>query len=309
MRQLSMRIDQKETIINNGLSEDSVLVVGIVKNIENSIKLDISRIEKSLSFFKETSWYLVESGSSDKSKEVLEELTRNKKNFEYISLEDSTKSKLFRTEKMAMARNQYLDFIRKNDISQRYKYVVIADFNLLNSKISQHSILSSWAKSDWGVVTSNQSGPYYDIWALRHKYWSPNDCWGHHAFLMEHLKFPEKAITYAIRARMIKIPKDSDWIQVDSAFGGFAIYKSEVFKNTSFYRGIDKEGNQICEHVPFHEQLRNFGVRIFVNPNMINTNYTDHSRRINGFFRVLRLAQYPIKLVKRSMNNKRVNSK
>ena len=304
-----MRIDQKETIIKNGLSEDSVLVVGIVKSIENSIKLDISRIEKSLSFFKETSWYLVESGSSDKSREALEELTRRKKNFEYISLEESTKSKLSRTEKMAMARNQYLDFIRKNDISQRYKYVVIADFNLLNSKISKYSVLSSWTRTDWDIVTSNQNGPYYDIWALRHKYWSPNDCWEHHAFLMKHLNFPEKAITYAIRARMIKIPKDSDWIPVDSAFGGFAIYKSAVFKNTSHYRGTDNEGNQICEHVPFHNQLRNFGVRIFVNPSMINTNYTDHSRRIGHVSRFFRLAQYPFKLVRRSLVNKYVNSK
>ena len=36
---------------------------------------------------------------------------------------------------------------------------------------------SCWQYQNWDVFTANTSDIYYDIWALRHNNWSPNDCW------------------------------------------------------------------------------------------------------------------------------------
>ena len=297
-----MDFNYEKEVRDLGLQEKPVLVVGIVKNIEKTLKKDIKNIGKALSFFQDVHWFLVESDSSDKSKQILSELKNENKNFFYTSIDIPNKSYEFRTERMATARNRYLDYIREHINLVEYPYIVIADFNLLNKQISVESVLSSWSRGDWDVVTANQSARYYDIWALRHPLWSPNDCWEQHEFLKKYIKIPEIVNSYSLRSRMIKIPKDSNWIEVDSAFGGFAIYRSSFFQNNAFYNGKNDAGNMICEHVAFNRKIKELGARMFINTNLINAHYTDHSRRLTVFFTFLRLLKYAnVKKIKRSI--------
>lgn len=282
-----------EKISNDlGLRKKSVLVVGIVKDIEKSLKKDIKNISNALSFFKEVHWFLVESDSNDNSKQVLFEMKNTSNNFDYVSIEILDKSYNFRTERLAIARNKYLSHIRDHIDTNEFPYIVVADFNLLNNKLSIESVLSSWSRTDWDVVTANQSSRYYDIWALRHPVWSPNDCWEQHEFLKKYIKTPEIVNSYSLRSRMLKLPQDSDWIAVNSAFGGFAIYKSSFLLNDVYYEGKNDFGNMICEHVPFNRKIKELGARIFINTNLINAHYTDHSRRMTMFFTFLRLLRY-----------------
>ena len=297
-----MNFNYEKEVRNLGLQEKPVLVVGIVKDIEKTLKKDIKNIGKALSFFQDVHWFLVESDSSDNSKQILSELKNANKNFFYTSIDIPNKSYEFRTERMATARNKYLAYIREHINLVEYPYIVIADFNLLNKQISVESVLSSWSRSDWDVVTANQSARYYDIWALRHPLWSPNDCWEQHEFLKKYIKIPEIVNSYSLRSRMIKIPKDSNWIEVDSAFGGFAIYRSSVFQNNAFYEGKNDASNMICEHVAFNRKIKELGARIFINTNLINAHYTDHSRRLTVFFTFFRLLKYAnVKKIKRSI--------
>ena len=297
-----MDFNYEKEVRDLGLQEKPVLVVGIVKDIEKTLKRDIINIGKALSFFQDVHWFLVESGSSDNSKQILSELKNTNKHFFYTSIDIPNKSYEIRTERMATARNKYLAYIREHINLVEYPYIVIADFNLLNKQISIESVLSSWSRSDWDVVTANQSARYYDIWALRHPLWSPNDCWEQHEFLKKYIKIPEIVNSYSLRSRMIKIPKDSNWIEVDSAFGGFAIYKSSFFQNNAFYEGKNDAGNMICEHVAFNRKIKELGARIFINTNLINAHYTDHSRRMTVFFTFLRLLKYAnLKKIKRSI--------
>jgi hypothetical protein len=97
---------------------------------------------------------------------------------------------------------------------------------------------------------------------------------------------------------MIRIPEHSNWIEVDSAFGGFGIYKRHLL-NHGRYEGLNQFGNPICEHVTFHRDLKLHGARLFVNPKLINTNKTDHSTRANLVSQVLRVTKYPIKILTR----------
>ena len=77
---------------------------------------------------------------------------------------------------------------------------------------------------------------------------------------------------------MIKLPQDSDWIEVDSAFGGLAIYRREALLS-GIYSGKNALGKPICEHVTLHEHIREKGFKIFINPKLINCKKTDHSIR------------------------------
>lgn len=280
-------IESKNVNIRD-LNERPVVVVGIVKNIEKTLKKDIQILSKALGFFREIHWFLVESESNDKSVGILSEFKKTNNNFDYQSLGNSLKDSATRTEVMARARNAYLAYLREKLDQNEFPYVVVADFNLLNNKLSRNSVLTSWSNDDWDIVTANQSGPYYDIWALRHPLWAPNDCWEHHRFIRNYVRFPESALTFSIRSRMLRINKKSNWIKVDSAFGGFAIYKSQFLLMSNYYEGLDANGKMVCEHVAFHKRLTDNGAKIYINPAMINTKYTDHSRQITFWPTVIR---------------------
>jgi hypothetical protein len=72
------------------------------------------------------------------------------------------------------------------------------------------------------------------------------------------------------------LPLESDWLEVDSAFGGLAVYKKSVMMHGQ-YIGRYENGMEIAEHVPFHMEIRAHGGRILINPRLINTDYTEHS--------------------------------
>lgn len=284
-----MEIELKNECPDFVFNSTPIIIVGIVKDIQKSIHKDLYNLGRAFNMFREVHWYLVESGSTDQSIQVLTQIKSENRYFDFKSLSHSNES---RTIAMAEARNAYLVYLRNKSDIKNFPYVVVADFNLLNNKLTSEAVYSSWARNDWDVVTANQSGKYYDIWALRHDLWSPNDCWKYHSFLREYFKFPELAMTYAIRARMIKIPKNSKWIQVKSAFGGLAIYKTELLMKPIFYQGCDSDGDMICEHVPFNEKLYKSGANIFINPKLINAQSTDHTRRINVFCTFMRILRY-----------------
>lgn len=289
---------------NSGMAfpmRGSVIVVGIVRDIEKSLSQDIERLTKALSKFSRIDWHLVESGSADASVTVLQQYANTLANFSFQHLEHL--DNLSRTENMAQARNAYLKYLRADSRLDQYDFVIIADFNNLNKKISVSAVHSCFKRDDWDVVTANQSGRYYDAWALRHPIWSPNDCWEQHAFYRKYSRFPESAITFSMRSRMLRIPRDSEWIEVDSAFGGFAIYRSSVLTSQSNYSGITPDGKRVCEHVPFHSALKLDGATIFINPALINARITDHSRRLSPLFTFLRICRYPLSLIMKNGKN------
>ena len=273
--------------------ESKVVLMGVVKDIESTLKQDFDRFAGALSIFQSTSFFLVESNSSDSSLDVLEEFSQKFNNFRYTSLIGSNFSNLSRTEQLALARNRYLTELNSNKLYSDIDFVIVADFNNLNKLIDGDAIASSWTDEEWDVCTANQSGHYYDVWALRHKLWFPNDCWQHMSFLMEMGLRKDRAYAYAVNARMLKISQQRRFIEVDSAFGGFAIYKREVLSQGN-YVGITENGQMVCEHVPLHLNLRNREKRIVLNPKMINFKYTDHSKNALIYKRILRKIKHSI---------------
>jgi glycosyltransferase involved in cell wall biosynthesis len=279
----------------------SIIIVGIVRDIEKSFDRDFEKLSAAFSRFSRIDWHVVESGSIDASADLIQEYANKLENFSFDRLEHQ--SALTRTENMAIARNAYLDHLRSESRLDFYEYVAIADFNNLNNELTASAIESCFINNSWDVVSANQRGRYYDVWALRHPLWSPNDCWEQHAFYRKYMKFPESAITFSMRSRMLRIPSDEAWIEVDSAFGGLAIYKSSILNSNARYSGITSEGKRICEHVPFNFALKAEGARIFVNPALINTRITDHSRRLSLVFTLLRLCRYPLNLIVKKRQN------
>jgi hypothetical protein len=85
------------------------------------------------------------------------------------------------------------------------------------------------------------------------------------------------------------IPKKTDWINVDSAFGGLGIYKSKWFLKYD-YSKILNDVTQYSEHIDFHLKCREEGANFYIVPIMINSNWNEYN--INRFFIIRQLRQY-----------------
>ena len=285
-------------------SENQILITGIVKDVETTLAKDIERLNSAFAGFSKVSWFLVESNSADRTREILFQIKESNLDFNFISLDQSMLSGNSRTVALAQARNRYLAEIIRNPNYKKIDFVVVSDFNNLNSSLTKTAVDSCFdGEIPWDVCCANQSGPYYDIWALRHSLWSPNDCWEAHAFFRQHTFFPEVALIKAVNSRMIRIRQTSEWIEVDSAFGGIAIYKRSAFIKGK-YAGLTPDLSPICEHVPFNISLRSQGAKIFINPRFINFSRTDHSIRSGVIHRIIRVLNYPFKLIRYVMNSR-----
>jgi hypothetical protein len=255
------------------------LIVGLVRNCANTVIADVARLQAAMAHTSQLHWLLIESDSTDSTLGALAELHKGIANFQFKSLGKLATQLPMRTQRIARCRNEYVTEIRQSHSYKDIDYVIVADFDGLNTHITPNAIASCWERADWDMCAANQRGPYYDILALRHKYWSPNDCWAQYDFMRAYKPDKEENLSSSVYSRMIRLPAASNWIEVDSAFGGLAIYKKELF-HTAAYAGMTDDGEECCEHVPFHSELKRHGARLFINPRLINAQYTEHTQAL-----------------------------
>lgn len=280
----------------------SIAVVGLARNCGKTLRADIHRIKKAIEGAREVQWLIVESDSTDDTVSELEALRPELRNFQFVSLGKLAPEIPKRTERISFCRNYYANQLKHNPIFSGVDYVAVADLDGANCELTREAFESSWSRKDWDVCTANQNGPYYDIWALRHKDWCPDDCWAQYRFLNAYRTNSERNLWASVHSKMITIPRDSDWIEVESAFGGFAIYRKSMFDRCE-YAGISQDGEECCEHVHFHRILKEDGARIFINPMLINAGMTEHATELlwkNTMKRRLRSATRELRLGARS---------
>ena len=265
--------------MNDQILNSKVVIVGTVRDCFKFLEQDILKLSKAFALFKDLHWFIVESDSSDRTVDCLASLQALVPNFHFKSMGKLAADMPLRTERIAFCRNACLDEVTTNPLLMGAHYLVVADLDNSQSQLTQEGAMSSFERDDWGGVTSNQNGLYYDIWALRHPVWNPGDCW-QQKFFLEGMNLKKDVATYsAVFSRMIQVPTDSEWIEVDSSFGGLGIYKTE-FLNHARYEGTSATGpwgGQVCEHVAFSAALRANGAKIFINPKMVNTSLNEHS--------------------------------
>jgi hypothetical protein len=266
----------KSMDIENKLRDFRFAVVGVARNCQSSVKTDINRIRAAMRGAKSIAWAIVESDSTDGTLEELESIKSDIDGFSFNSLGKLQEKIPKRTERISLCRNNYVQQIRTSPLLSGIDFVVVADLDGINNRLNQAAFESCWRRDDWDMCSANQNGPYYDIWALRHKDWCPGDCWAQDRFLKNAGVEPRLSQWASVYSKMITIPETADWIEVDSAFGGFAVYRKRLFEKF-YYQGITQAGNEVCEHVEFHRQIRSGGGKIFINPRLINADYTEHT--------------------------------
>jgi hypothetical protein len=250
-------------------SESKIVVLAAARNVEKDVEKSIFKIMRALSSFYKIRFVIVESYSSDSTLKKLKEISKTSSEVEYFSIGNGDElANTLRTQRIANARNYAKDVAFEK--YSNFDYVAVADLDNVNSALTRKGVDSCWNFNNWNAMFANQGKYYYDIWALKHKLWNPDDCWELYRKLLE--DFSEaNSLQIAVKSKEIRISPDSHPIKVQSAFGGFAIYDSQEYFKSS-YRGLDKDGNEVCEHIAFHESFMN--KNFYINPKMINISIT-----------------------------------
>lgn len=265
-----------------------IIFAGAVQNAENYLPAIFRNIENLTNLFSEVAYVFVENDSADNTKKILKDWGASKSIFHFISL-DGLKVIPFRTVRLEVIRNAYIETIRYYAELRDFDYLIVLDMDDVGMHLMDGQNLSSAieflnASPTRAAVFANQKGTYFDMWALRHPSQCPGDIWEEVLdYVIEHKCSDEIAYVETFAKRVFSIEESSEPIKVDSAFGGFGVYKMDyVLNNPNPYLGsktkiVPLDGYtpcyarwQVCEHVHFHAGIKSQGGEMFIYPKLIN---------------------------------------
>ena len=282
------------------ISTVKIIIAGTISNVSRTIQKELKRVSEAFGDHCIVEIILVESDSTDNTIQIVTSLKEKFQNINLISLGDLKDKMPDRISRIRFCRQKYVERIRKIIKHDSIDYVAIVDLDGMNNLLSSTGVASCFTRSSWTAVLANQLGGYYDLLALRHETWCPNDILQDlnklksqleplnssriniYRWLIRRLEY-DRIRREAIYSKMVKLRRNSPWIEVDSGFGGFAIYQAGVFESYDYALQVDEmEGSS--EHVSLNMQIRESGGHIFVNPDLVNNGWNTYN--INRFFLV-----------------------
>jgi len=237
----------------------NVIFCGTVRNADNNLQNILDYIKHCGLKFNNYSVIIYENDSNDNTRNILND---NKKSNYYYIFEDGIKEPR-RTMRISNGRNKILSKIREINKDNYYNYMIMLDLDDVNKTgkfVETIDTCFDYDIEEWDVLTGNQSDFYYDLWALRKKYDMEIDCW-------KKIKLPDGSEQkyYNTLLNPYKIYYPSGLLEVNSAFGGIAIYKLSSILEQCNYVGKYNDESEKCEHVEFNECIKNNGGFIYIN--------------------------------------------
>lgn len=245
------------TIMGKQIAKNSsVLICTIMRNIDKILPYTLARIEATRELFAKSHVYIYENDSVDGTKDIINSIDPKDgytRDMDVIKPPKFTDMKsIERRTIMANARNKYLEFAREYCAKNLVDYIIILDADLLGGW-SYHGLLNSLGQRNWDIIGSNSiyyvehEGKwhrlFYDSWAFRP------------------LDHPE-ALSDS-EANLFSFNRGEPMIEVNSCFGGLAIYKPYFLSEEINYT------NEDCDHPTLHNELVKRGYKIYLNPSQI----------------------------------------
>ena len=267
-----------------------ILLVGTVSNVSRTIEKELRVVLKALSYFESFDVYLIESDSTDNTINLLEKIKLVSDNIDFISMGSLKNKYPDRVTRIAYCRNVYVEYIRTNYTFKKWDYIAVADLDGMNLRLTKKGIRSCFTTAiDWDGVMANQTFGYYDIFALRSIGWVEGDCFQEMAVsryqsnspkqlgnavlnFISLFKYYDKFRKKFIYDQMKILPRNR-FITVESAFGGFAIYRSKIFLKAKY----SLDNNNSSEHIAFHRNAIENHARLFINTSLINNQINEYN--------------------------------
>jgi hypothetical protein len=169
---------------------------------------------------------------------------------------------------------------------KHYDYVLVADFDGVNSKIRTREPLEKLLSKS-RVICANQFGRYYDILALRKKDWVEEDYRLSARTGAKIKKDPLLAYLRNVSSKQGRILPSKPDINVESAFGGLTIYPTNAIAGLRYSPSLLPFDLYECEHVSFNRLARERGYEIVIVPGLQNSGSLQHTF----------LAHFPVKFL------------
>ena len=164
------------------LQHQSAVFAGVMRNGGPWLPGVLGNLERLAGLYAEVAFVFVVSDTTDGSLLLLEQWLTTGRSGKAIDLGDLEPKLPLRTERIAFARNAYLDAVRASAWSD-FDHLVVAD---LDDVMAMPVAIDGYKQAtDWlddgatrAAVFAGAAPKYYDIWALRHDAWCPGDCYG-----------------------------------------------------------------------------------------------------------------------------------
>ena len=217
------------------------------RSTERTLPKIVGNLERLSEVYDQSAFILVEGDSTDDSKAFLKTWAAGRPRATVIDTDGFDARFPLRSDRLAACRNAYMDHIRSSELAG-YDHLILLDADKVNHgriDLAQFVRGRTWLiENDAAAVFANSQPVYYDIWALRHPRWCPEDIFAEIA--REKARIGKSAAEqFYSYERKIPIAETAEPIDVQSAFGGLAIYRlSDAL--AARYVGLTDEGQEVC---------------------------------------------------------------
>ena len=273
------------------------IFAGCARNCAKELPAVLRNIERLTGLFAASAFVFAENDSSDSTRQILEQWGAERGLFHLIKMTGLDAIVPQRTVRLEMVRSGCVEFIRKSEDLRAFDYLIVMDCDRVCAgqiEIGKFAAALEFLEQDRAraAVFANNLGPYADLWALRHPTLCPNDVWEEAMdYSLTHRVSDEIAFKNTVLKRVFTLDPSDFAVEVESAFNGLGIYKMNyVLESKNLYLGAklkvvvaDNEIGilriQTCEHVHFHQGIRNAGGTLFILPDLTLFEVKDgHSR-------------------------------
>lgn len=243
--------------------DSTAVFASCVRDVADVLPLNIRRLEKAASCFKDYRVVVVENDSEDRTVEILNDWAYSNPRVKIISeilgqprLNDESQGRMTL---MAAYRNKYLSYIREHLSSFDFVLVTDLDFKQwFDIEGIKHSF------SFWGFDCISANGQdhnpgirgFYDLLPYYETGFSEEDCFVER-------RYPYVNLVVKRNKQRPIYTKGMPFNKIHSGFGGLAIYPMKAFLAGEY-------GDSKCDHAVFHENMWSKGFdQIYINPSMI----------------------------------------
>ena len=238
-----------------------------VRNESSNIKDLFKTLDNLSKSFIDYFIVFIESDSSDDSSSLIKEYLLNRKGVLINKNLSNIKNRVMR---LAISRNEYLSYIKKNDLLKSFDLMIVLDCGGVNNKLTAKKIKKAISQNkNWVGIFPTQKILYYDIWTLRIKNFIDYDCF-EELFKAYKKNNKIKKIFFKLMGKFLFINYliKSKKINVISAYGGMGIYKLDKVINFTY----DSNNGKNCEHVEFNKKIYNkYGDCLVLDKNLTNS--------------------------------------
>lgn len=265
------------------------LITGCAQNCAPWLPAVLANVERLRALCSSSRVLLLENDSSDATVELIRDYGHSQPGVWALGFPGLNGRLPAKTVRLAHLRNTALAWLEAHGGWESIDVLVVLDLDGVNAAPwtleAVRGALAWWqAQPAAAGLFANQRGPYYDLWALRHRQLCPDDVWA--AMLKMHGQRPDlsdaQLLAHVYEPRQFELASDRPPLEVDSAFGGLAFYSAAWLARTQArycgeqpLRWQGPQGErwlrmQCCEHVALHRQLRCAGGRLWIHPGLIN---------------------------------------